>query len=107
MTDMAGRISIISAERVRDELSRTLLTDHPRAGLDLLVTTGIADHVLPELPALRLERDEHHRREGSDESGDLTQGHDFFSSVVSRPSSIRIWLRRCEMAASLPWSVGW
>ena len=61
MTDMAGRISIISAERVRDELSRTLLTDHPRAGLDLLVTTGIADHVLPELPALRLERDEHHR----------------------------------------------
>ena len=53
------------------------------------------------------QRDEHHRREGSDESGDLTQGHDFFSSVVSRPSSIRIWLRRCEMAASLPWSVGW
>lgn len=61
MTDMAPRIEIISAERVRDELSKTLLTDHPRAGLDLLVATGIADHVLPELPALRLERDEHHR----------------------------------------------
>ncbi|MGK2310231.1 CCA tRNA nucleotidyltransferase [Cutibacterium sp. V947] len=61
MTDMASRIEIISAERVRDELSKTLLTDHPRDGLDLLVTTGIADHVLPELPALRLERDEHHR----------------------------------------------
>ncbi|WP_130866604.1 CCA tRNA nucleotidyltransferase [Acidipropionibacterium timonense] len=61
MTDMAGRIDIISAERVRDELSKLLLTDHPRAGLDLLVGTGIADHVLPELPALRLERDEHHR----------------------------------------------
>ena len=61
MTDMARRIEIISAERVRDELSKTLLTDHPRAGLDLLVATGIADHVLPELPALRLERDEHHR----------------------------------------------
>jgi poly(A) polymerase len=30
-------------------------------GLQLLVATGLADHVLPELPALRLERDEHHR----------------------------------------------
>ena len=61
MTDMASRIEIISAERVRDELSKTLLTDHPREGLDLLVTTRIADYVLPELPALSLERDEHHR----------------------------------------------
>lgn len=61
MTDMASRIEIISAERVRDELSKTLFTDHPREGLDLLVTTRIADYVLPELPALRLERDEHHR----------------------------------------------
>ena len=61
MTDMADRISIISAERVRDELSRLLLTDRPRPGLDLLVKTGLADRVLPELPALRLERDEHHR----------------------------------------------
>ena len=61
MTDMADRISIISAERVRDELSRLLLADRPRPGLDLLVSTGLADRVLPELPALRLERDEHHR----------------------------------------------
>ncbi|WP_257477844.1 CCA tRNA nucleotidyltransferase [Acidipropionibacterium jensenii] len=61
MTGMADRIAIISAERVRDELSKLLLTDHPREGLDLLVSTGIADHVLPELPALRLELDEHHR----------------------------------------------
>ncbi|MDN6020658.1 MAG: CCA tRNA nucleotidyltransferase [Acidipropionibacterium jensenii] len=61
MTEMADRIAIISAERVRDELSKLLLTDHPREGLDLLVSTGIADHVLPELPALQLERDEHHR----------------------------------------------
>ncbi len=61
MTDMADRISIISAERVRDELSRLLLCDQPRPGLDLLVTTGLADRVLPELPALRLERDEHHK----------------------------------------------
>jgi poly(A) polymerase len=61
MTAMAERISIISAERVRDELSKLLLADRPRPGLDLLVSTGLADRVLPELPALRLERDEHHR----------------------------------------------
>jgi poly(A) polymerase len=58
---MADRISIISAERIRDELSKLLLTDRPRPGLDLLVSTGLAARVLPELPALRLERDEHHR----------------------------------------------
>jgi poly(A) polymerase len=61
MTAMADRITIISAERVRDELSKLLLTERPRVGLQLLVATGIAQHVLPELPALRLERDEHHR----------------------------------------------
>ncbi|WP_344161683.1 CCA tRNA nucleotidyltransferase [Kribbella yunnanensis] len=61
MTAMADRITIVSAERVRDELIKLICADHPRIGLDLLVTTGIADHVLPELPALRLEKDEHHR----------------------------------------------
>src|SRR3712207_5206746 len=61
MTAMADRISIISAERVRDELVKTLCAPHPRRGLTLLVDTGLAGHVLPELPALALERDEHHR----------------------------------------------
>ncbi len=61
MADMANRIEIISAERVRDELSKLLLTSHPRPGLNLLVTTGLADRVLPELPALRLTADEHNR----------------------------------------------
>jgi len=61
MRDMADRISIVSAERVRDELSKLLLADRPRAGLTLLVDTGLAERVLPELPALRLEIDEHHR----------------------------------------------
>ena len=61
MTAMADRIGIVSAERVRDELAKLLLTDRPRVGLELLVATGLADRVLPELPALRLERDEHHR----------------------------------------------
>lgn len=61
MKQMAGRIEIISIERVRDELSKLLLTDAPRPGLDLLVATGIAAIVLPELPAMQLERDEHMR----------------------------------------------
>ncbi|GHF43068.1 CCA tRNA nucleotidyltransferase [Streptomyces mashuensis] len=61
MTDMAARLEIVSAERVRDELNKLILSEHPRKGLKLLVDTGLAAHVLPELPALRLERDEHHR----------------------------------------------
>ncbi|MCB0894815.1 MAG: CCA tRNA nucleotidyltransferase [Nocardioides sp.] len=61
MTDMAGRIEIISAERVRDELVKLVCAPYPRRGLSLLVDTGLADLVLPELPALKLERDEHHR----------------------------------------------
>ncbi|QSR33340.1 CCA tRNA nucleotidyltransferase [Nocardioides sp. S5] len=61
MTAMAARIEIISAERVRDELVKLVCAPHPRLGLTLLVETGLAEHVLPELPALALERDEHHR----------------------------------------------
>lgn len=61
MTDMAGRIDIVSAERVRDELNKLLLGGDPVEGLRLLVDTGLAAEVLPELPALILERDEHHR----------------------------------------------
>ncbi|WP_167217926.1 CCA tRNA nucleotidyltransferase [Kribbella shirazensis] len=61
MTAMADRITIVSAERVRDELEKLICSDQPRIGLDLLVSTGLAEHVLPELPALRLQVDEHHR----------------------------------------------
>ncbi|NEY30734.1 CCA tRNA nucleotidyltransferase [Streptomyces sp. PRKS01-65] len=61
MKEMAGRLEIVSAERVRDELNKLILSAHPRKGLTLLVDTGLAEHVLPELPALRLESDEHHR----------------------------------------------
>jgi poly(A) polymerase len=60
MRDMAERIQIISAERVRDELCKLLLSDDPRPGLEALVDSGIAVLVLPELPALKLEADEHH-----------------------------------------------
>jgi poly(A) polymerase len=61
MTAMAERIEIVSAERVRDELVKLVLAPFPRRGLLLLVETGLAERVLPELPALALERDEHHR----------------------------------------------
>ena len=61
MTEMAPSIEIVSAERVRDELTKLLLAPNPRPGLRLFVDTGLAQQVLPELPALKLEIDEHHR----------------------------------------------
>lgn len=61
MRAMADSIAIVSAERVRDELVKLLLARYPRAGLELLCASGLAGHVLPELPALQLEVDEHHR----------------------------------------------
>ncbi|MER1994872.1 MAG: CCA tRNA nucleotidyltransferase [Arthrobacter sp.] len=61
MKDMAGRIEIISAERVRDELVKLINGKAPADGVDLLVESGLADYVLPEVAALRLEIDEHHR----------------------------------------------
>ena len=61
MTAMAERITIVAAERSRVELEKLLLAPSPRRGLELLVETGVMDHALPELPALKLEIDEHHR----------------------------------------------
>ncbi|PPG52880.1 CCA tRNA nucleotidyltransferase [Rathayibacter sp. AY2B7] len=60
MAELAGRIDDVSAERVQEELRKLLATASPRAGLELLVDTGLAGRFLPELPALRLEQDEHH-----------------------------------------------
>lgn len=59
MHELAPRLSIVSVERVCDELSKLLRTDDPVPGIRLLVETGIAQLVLPEIPALRLEIDEH------------------------------------------------
>ena len=60
ITEMADRLSIISAERIRDEFTKTLMAANPRLGLRLLVETGLAANFLPELPKLKLEIDEHH-----------------------------------------------
>jgi poly(A) polymerase len=57
--EMAGELGRITAERVQVELSKLLLGAAPRAGLELMVDTGLADVVLPELPALRMAADEH------------------------------------------------
>jgi poly(A) polymerase len=59
MHALADRIEIISVERVSDELSKLLLTADPVPGIRLLVETGLAQIVLPEVPALKLEVDEH------------------------------------------------
>ena len=61
MTEMSSSLEIVSAERVRDEFVKLLLGTAPRRGLALFVQTGLASYVLPELPALKLEVDEHHR----------------------------------------------
>ncbi|HEU0086942.1 MAG TPA: CCA tRNA nucleotidyltransferase [Pseudonocardiaceae bacterium] len=61
MVAMAAQISRITAERVQAELSKLLLGTYPRRGIELMVDTGLAEQVLPELPAMRLEIDEHHQ----------------------------------------------
>ena len=60
MKVLASRIAIVSAERVRDELVKILMSSNPRTGITILVNTGIAEIVIPEIPKLRLEVDEHH-----------------------------------------------
>jgi poly(A) polymerase len=61
MSAQAPRLSIVSAERITDELTKLMLTPDPASGIDLLVGTEVADLVLPEVSALRMEVDEHHR----------------------------------------------
>ena len=61
MRAQASRLSIVSAERITDELTKLMLTQDPAYGIDLLVSTDVAELVLPEVSALRMEVDEHHR----------------------------------------------
>jgi len=58
--NMSSRLEIISAERIRDEFTKIILSPAPRIGITLLVETGLADYFLPEVPKLKLEIDEHH-----------------------------------------------
>ena len=62
--EFRDRLSIVSTERIRDELSKLLVVDDPSAGLWLLASTGLADGFLPELNAMRLEQDPiHHHKD--------------------------------------------
>lgn len=60
-TDMRDRLAIVSKERIRDELSKLLVSDHPAAGLRGLVDSGLAAHFLPELNELKEQHDPLHR----------------------------------------------
>lgn len=61
MREMAERIQIISAERIREELEKLLLSEDPITGIELLVNTGLAEYVLPELVLLKETVDTQHR----------------------------------------------
>ena len=64
VSEMASRLGIVSAERIRDELSKLLVTPAPGSALGMIVSTGLADHFLPELPGLAMEQDpQHHHKD--------------------------------------------
>lgn len=98
MKDLAPQVSIVSVERISDELGKLLKSSAPRAGLELLVESGIAAIVLPELPALRLEIDEHHHHKDVyehsltvlDQAIDLEQsrGHEPSPDLVLRMAAL-------------------
>jgi poly(A) polymerase len=59
ITSMADQLDRITRERVQVELTKLVMGAHPRRGVELMVDTGMADRVLPEVPAMRLAIDEH------------------------------------------------
>ena len=61
VSDMHDRLAIVSAERIRDELSKLLTGEHVADALRGLVGSGLADEFLPEFPALAVQQDPHHR----------------------------------------------
>jgi poly(A) polymerase len=62
--DLAERLTIVSAERIRVELDLLMMTEKPSRGLDFIVRTGLAEYFLPELPGLALEQDPiHHHKD--------------------------------------------
>ena len=59
--EMGDRLEIVSAERIRDELSKLLLAEAPGDALLAVVEAGLAAHFVPELPSLAMEQDPTHR----------------------------------------------
>ena len=60
-TSMCERLSIVSAERIRDEFDKLMVVDDPTPGLWFLADTGLMDQFLPEFSLMRLEQDPIHR----------------------------------------------
>ncbi|MGI9667455.1 MAG: CCA tRNA nucleotidyltransferase [Acidimicrobiia bacterium] len=58
---MRSRLSIVSAERIVAEFNKLLTGANVAVGLEALVTSGLADEFVPELPALAVEQDPVHR----------------------------------------------
>ncbi len=92
MTAMSGELARVTAERVQAELSKLMLGGAPRQALELIVETGVADVVLPELPALRMAADEHgqhkdvyaHTLQVLDQAIDLEKGSGGAPDLVLR-----------------------
>src|SRR5699024_11032105 len=61
MTALAGQLQRITVERIRAELDKLLLGEHAVEGVEIMCRTGLAEYVLPEVPAMQLEIDEHHQ----------------------------------------------
>lgn len=61
VTEMAARLEIVSAERIRDELSKLIVADEPGAALAMIVATGLSTHFIPELEGLAMSQDPEHR----------------------------------------------
>jgi poly(A) polymerase len=61
VSQMGDRLEIISAERIRDELSKLIMAPAPGKALARVVATGLSSHFLPELPSLAMEQDPHQR----------------------------------------------
>ncbi len=61
MREQASRLSIVSVERITDELTKLMLTARARGRPRSAGADRSGRVVLPELPALRMEVDEHHR----------------------------------------------
>lgn len=61
MATMSGEINRITRERIQAELNKLLCGAAPERGIDLLVETGLMEHIYPEISALKAEGDEHHQ----------------------------------------------
>lgn len=85
VVEMADRLAIVSAERIRDEFDKLMLGDHVTIALEGLVGTGLADHFLPELPEMAMEQDPHHHHKD-------VLAHSIAVTAKTSPDNLRLRL---------------